>query len=410
MSDEGQPARIAQRHRRPQEEKSGGKQPLHVCHVQLAHYGGQSVRAFQEYPRSLAQQGIIVTVIAAKRPSEPTYEVDDAGVEVYRIPVRTIRKLTIDPLWFAVRALRILHQIRSQLDVIHCYTSWEMAVIGTYARLMSIPSCFDIRSGAVSGGVWYRLGAWIQRLVATLFDTCIVISEPLGRMYFGSSKKKYSVVRIGTDVETFTPATDEEQGRLRRNHGLSPDAPVVVYTGLMRKSKGAGTVTDIAIRACRNHDTVRFLLVGGGGDLEECRDRVRAVDVSDRIQFTGEVPPDDVPKYLKMADIGLSYVPKNDLYDPQPPLKTAEYLACALPTVATDTTGQRIYIRDQENGLLVEDRVGPIVRCLLDLVEDPDARRRLADRSRSSILSFQWNRIVRRDLIPVYNQLVRDGG
>jgi glycosyltransferase involved in cell wall biosynthesis len=174
----------------------------------------------------------------------------------------------------------------------------------------------------------------------------------------------------------------------------------------MRESKGAREVTGIAIRACQRSNDLHFLIVGGGDDLEKQKRRVQQTAFAERVHFTGQVDPDEVPYYLGAADLALSYVPQNDLYDPQPPLKTAEYLACELPVVATDTQGQRIYLKHGDNGWLYEDDLDVLSDGIVELMGRPEIKNRIRTRARSSIQSFSWDKIVRQQLIRVYRKTI----
>jgi glycosyltransferase involved in cell wall biosynthesis len=372
----------------------------------MTYYGNPQQRAFREYTQQLAKSGHPVTVIAAGRPEDPFREVDEACVEIFRIPVSSIRKWSLEPISFALRTIQILRRLKDRIDIVHCYTSWEMALVGLYCRAMGIRSCYDIRSGPMTGGWRYSLGAQLQKVIAAIFGICIVISDPLGRTLFESSRASYEVVPIGTDLEKFQPTSSGQKVEVREMLELSESSPLVVYSGIIRNSKGAREVTEVAIETCRRDENTHFLIIGGGKDLEEQKRKVQKMEFTDRICFTGEVPPNQVPYFLGAADIALSYVPNNSQYAPQPPLKTAEYLACELPVVATDTPGQRIYLEHGENGWLVEDDIQVLTDSIVKLLEAPEAMKQFRTSARKSVQSFNWKKIVSEELVPVYRKMV----
>lgn len=375
-----------------------------VCHVQMAYYGNPQQRAFREYTQHLAKAGHEVAVIAAGRRGDPVHEYDAAGVEIFRIPVRSISKRSPEPIMFAIRAIQVLSHIKYRVDVVHCYTSWEMALVGLYCRTAGLSSCYDIRSGAISGGMWYRIGAILQKTIARLFDTTIVISEALGEQLF--ENYEYEVVPIGTDLSAFTPVDRDLRHQMRRDLGIGLSSRLGVYCGLMRNSKGAKTVTDIAMRVCAQDEEAEFLIVGGGEDLRENVERISACATASRIHFTGQVEPDQVPKHIGIADVALSYVPDIPLYAPQPPLKTAEYLACEVPVIGTDTPGQQIFIRSGWNGILVEDNEKLIAEAMVNLLKDVRQQDKLKSNSRSSVQHFDWEYIIVNHLTNVYSRIL----
>ena len=69
------------------------------------------------------------------------------------------------------------------------------------------------------------------------------------------------------------------------------------------------------------------------------------------------VPPPDVPRYLKAADLAVSFIKPSFSKQASSPTKIAEYLACGLPVVCNAGVGDL-------DSLIDEDRVGVIVRDL----------------------------------------------
>jgi glycosyltransferase involved in cell wall biosynthesis len=375
----------------------------------MAYYGHPTQRAFNEYPKHLALLGHNVFVIAAQGQGELLSEKTKEGIEVRRIPVRNIKKLSLRPARFAVEAIRLIKSIdhHGPLDILHCYTSWEMGIIGLYFNQLQpnrFMTLYDIRSGALSGGRWYSAGRLVQQSVARIFDGVIVIDEALGRRFFPNRQLGYFVVPIGVDLSLFKPDPPAGQ-KVRKDLGIAPESVVAVYTGLIRNSRGARDLAEIAISSCEKAKWLEFMIVGGGPDFDEFRSEVSNSPVGRRIHTTGWVEHCSIPDYLNAADIGLSYVPKIPVFEPQPPLKTVEYLACGLPTIATDTQGHRTYIENGENGVIVSDNIQEISDTLVRISRKSALMSRLRRNTRDSIEPYSWDRIVQSALLPVYHNL-----
>ena len=58
------------------------------------------------------------------------------------------------------------------------------------------------------------------------------------------------------------------------------------------------------------------------------------------IFFLGKKDHKKIPDYINSSDIMVSYVPKLDYFEYQPPTKLIEYLACNKPVIATNTIAQ----------------------------------------------------------------------
>jgi glycosyltransferase involved in cell wall biosynthesis len=105
--------------------------------------------------------------------------------------------------------------------------------------------------------------------------------------------------------------------------------------------------------------------------------------------------------------VAISPIPKNDIYDIQPPLKTLEYLASGLPIVATDTVANQIFIKDGINGILVSDDEAGLLEGIDRLLSDEKLRSSLSSNAKISASSFDWELSVRNSLEPAYHDILK---
>jgi glycosyltransferase involved in cell wall biosynthesis len=123
--------------------------------------------------------------------------------------------------------------------------------------------------------------------------------------------------------------------------------------------------------------------------------------------FLGYVNYAEVPKFLSVADIAISYVPIIPAFDAQPPVKTVEYLACSLPVIATSTRGNKRFIVHEWNGLLTKDDPTSLSEAIIRLSEDAHLRETLSRRARSSVKNHDWKTIVHRRILPAYQKILQ---
>jgi len=150
---------------------------------------------------------------------------------------------------------------------------------------------------------------------------------------------------------------------------------------------------------------LHLVIVGDGTDLPRLRALADDMDITERVHFQGYVPYARMPAYMQAADIGLCYVPVTPWYDKAPVLKTMESMASGLPTIATATQGNRAYIKNEENGLLVEDSPDDLAAAIVRLCHCDALRHRCAENGRDSIRAYDWHRIVEDILLPTYIEL-----
>lgn len=187
------------------------------------------------------------------------------------------------------------------------------------------------------------------------------------------------------------------------NRSGSPahDGPVrLIYTGSLRSLRKVPTMIEAVLIA---GDTVPLHLdiYGDGEDLKAIEAMIRRHRAENWIELKPVVPRNQLLACLGFYDIGLSYVPKA-LYDPAPPLKTMEYLASGLSVVATDTRGNKLLIDHGQNGILTPEDPPAFAAGILLAADNPQLRRKFAKAARPSVAQYDWDIIVEKQLMPVY--------
>jgi glycosyltransferase involved in cell wall biosynthesis len=133
-----------------------------------------------------------------------------------------------------------------------------------------------------------------------------------------------------------------------------PPPFTVTYAGHLYPWKGV----DVLLSALAELPHVQARIVGGQpGETDHVRlDRVaRDKGVSDRVTFTGWLPPASVAAELARAHaLVLPNTPTLTSERYTSPLKLFEYLAAGRPIVASDLPALREVLRQDDNALLVE--------------------------------------------------------
>jgi glycosyltransferase involved in cell wall biosynthesis len=233
------------------------------------------------------------------------------------------------------------------------------------------------------------------RRVSHVVATCTDEVFELRRM--GLPGDRASIVPCGVDTAVFTP------------HGpVAPrsDRPRLLVLGRLVERKGQ----DDAIRALAAVPDAELVVVGGppAGELDRdpevrrLRSVAAAAGVADRLVFTGSVPRDDVPGWVRSADVVLA-VPWYEPFGITP----LEAMACGRPVVATAVGGLVDSVADGVTGVLVPPRdPDALGRALAALLADGSRRaaygaagvRRARDR-------YRWSRVAA-DTDAVYRQVL----
>jgi glycosyltransferase involved in cell wall biosynthesis len=233
------------------------------------------------------------------------------------------------------------------------------------------------------------------RTVAHVVATCSDEVFELRRL--GLARDRASIVPCGVDTSVFTP----------RGPGAPRSArPRLLVLGRLVERKGH----EDAVRALAHVTDAELVVVGGPPTAELDGDpfvgRLRAVaaelGVADRLVFTGSVARDDVPAWIRSADVVLA-VPWYEPFGITP----LEAMACGRPLVASAVGGLVDSVAEGVTGDLVPardpERLGEVVGALLA----DDARREAygaagVERARTR---YRWSRVVA-DTEAVYRQVL----
>jgi len=231
------------------------------------------------------------------------------------------------------------------------------------------------------------------------WELILVPEMKIGRLIL-NWEKKIMEVPLGANFKLFKPGKEYE---LRVKHNLV-DKEVLIYSGAIYPQRKLDTILkslECLIYLEKNKD-ICLLVVGDGPDRRRLEKMAKNLGISDKVIFTGFKNYREVPRYLRVADIGISFVPKNETFEYQPPLKTIEYMASGLPTIATSTYGNQRFIIHKKNGVLSDDTAESISFWISTLINDSNLKRKIKKMSRKSVLKYDWFNITKRRLIPAY--------
>jgi len=380
---------------------------LKICHICLAYYPGMGNTDIYEYSRYLAEFGVDILAIVAGRKKEKKEEIIN-GVKVHRIPFESVKKKTSNSFKFALYASRLFNKLskKENFDIVHIYASMGVFLIKLLARNNKSKWIYDIRSGAISGGVMSFIGTNLLKFESSFFDATIVLDKELKKSIFGdNNSKNIYVVPLGANFEIFYPSKNRQ---IRTKYGVSDTDLLVIHVGSMHPTRNLHQVIEGFKKALTTTSNLKLMFVGSGDDCYRLKKLTKDLKIENKVIFTGLIEYNLIPNYLNTADIGISYVPITPEFNVQPPLKTVEYLACGLPTIATDTIGNRRFIKNEVNGILIEDTPDAVSYSILRLAKDNALRNKLRKNSRKSIMQYDWKNIVENMLMPVYKNLLYD--
>ncbi len=344
------------------------------------------------YLRELAAKGRRISLLTFDRTRADAGEWRERlrrdGIDWHTLPYhKSVPAKLYDIARGALRAAGIAR--REKLEIFHG-RSHVGTLIGALARMMAGGKLvFDIRGLLAeeyvdsgnwrAGGLLYRLTKTAERWLLRRADGFVVLTEKARQMLCSGgrfSRRPVEVIPTCVDVERFASVAREPHDRL-----------VYTYIGSLG---GYYLVRETAelLEVARERDPRAYALILThtspaeiSAELERrgfTRDDYRVIDA----------PPEDVPRHLAGADVGLSLIRSSVARQASSPTKFAEYLAAGLPVITSANVGDLdAHIATRRVGALVHrydrDAYAAAIREIEELQRDPGLRDRCRDAART---------------------------
>ena len=319
-----------------------------------------------------------------------------------------------DPLW--TKAIDRFVREHS-IDVLHV-NDLPLLKEGILAgKRLGLPVVADLHENYPAGlQVWYtnRLkkatiyehGRWAryEREALRAVDAIVVvIEEARDRLVqLGISAEKISVVPNTVPVQSGEIPIDS--GIVERYR----DRFVVSYIGGFAPHRGLDTVIR-ALPLAREHvPNLKLVLVGGGneGYRKRLENLARELRCDDLVELTGWKPQESIWSYIEASAVCLVPHARNPHTDTTIPNKIFQYMLRGRPVIVSDCPPLARIARDTGGGLIFRwDDPASLAGRIVELYRGEDARRRMAEAGRASVLDrYTWEK-TSEPLIELYRRL-----
>jgi glycosyltransferase involved in cell wall biosynthesis len=120
---------------------------------------------------------------------------------------------------------------------------------------------------------------------------------------------------------------------------LKDDDRVLVYMGSFFYFSGLSDALIEFAEASKSSPNLKFLLIGGGEQDSDLKQKVHRLGISEKVVFTGFVSYEELPRYLKIADVAVNTLEPTLVANVAFPNKVLQYMAAGLPVVSTKLDG-----------------------------------------------------------------------
>jgi glycosyltransferase involved in cell wall biosynthesis len=193
------------------------------------------------------------------------------------------------------------------------------------------------------------------------------------------------VVPNGVDLQPFaSPIEPIERSEL----GYGPDEVLLIYVGRLGPEKNLPFLLRAVAGTAQAYPNVRLVIVGGGPEEDNLKDRVQLMGLQDQVNFVGRIDYKVVPRYLTMADAFVS-ASVTEVH----PLSIIEAMAAGLPVLGTNSPGVGDTVQDWETGFLVDqDDLSGFTAKMVRMVVDAEERRAMGVRAQEASKDYSIER------------------
>jgi glycosyltransferase involved in cell wall biosynthesis len=286
---------------------------------------------------------------------------------------------------------------RENVIVLHARNHVPALMSALAKRIKDAHLVFDIRGFMpeeyTDAGVWpkngylYRGLKRVERYLFKVSDAFVVLTKAARDLVFpGCSDtdklgRPIEVIPCCVDFERFDAVENGSRESLRAELNLV-GRRVIVYLG----SFGGWYMTDEMtefLAVAHKQDPGTFSMILTQSPRQIVIDRMRDLGINHEDFFVAKVTPEEVPRYLRAADIAISFIKPCYSKQSSSPTKIAEYLASGLPVVCNTGVGDLDELIDENFvGVLIRDFSSDAYLQTLREIDDMRRDKTLAERLR----------------------------
>ncbi|MBP1860670.1 glycosyltransferase family 4 protein [Rhizobium herbae] len=283
--------------------------------------------------------------------------------------------ILLSPVYlFSFLARMALLKVLGRIDVLHINLSSHGStkrkiIVARWARLLGIPYVIHLH-GSRFRQFWNESAPGVASAITQMFASAsrIVVLGNVWKSFVAEkvpgASARIVIIPNATPTPRLSPVEDEA-GHLR-----------ILFLGRVGPRKGVPQLVE-ALSMLPKDGSWRAT-IAGDGDVEETRQEIERLGLTDRVALPGWVGPDEVAELLSGSDVLV--LPS---FDENLPMSVIEGMAAGLAIIATPVGAVEDIIIDGETGLLVpvgdSNAIAASIQFLLD---QPQARKALGKEAR----------------------------
>jgi len=367
-------------------------------------YTSGVVRSIQTFSEELTRNGHEVFIFA------PSYRDCSQENRVFRfssIPSPTNRDFSL-AMPFSIKLKPTIKKLN--LDLIHVHSPFLLGRLGArYARRLGIPLVFTFHTLYEQYVHYIPFAQTLtkelaQRISRGFSNQCDLVIVPTAAIedYLRKIGVNASICVVPTGIKVAEYQIGDRNW-LRHRFNLPTGEKVLIFVGRMGKEKNINFLMECFEIINRKVRNTRLVLVGGGPEEENLKNKANELGIAEQVTFTGTLPPSDVVNCYAGADIFVF----SSVTETQG-IVIGEAKAAGLPVVAVAAFGVSEMVDDGIDGFLTELEPSQFIEKIILLLENDDLRQEMSLNARKNAEKLSTANCTAK-LISCYRQVIERG-
>lgn len=351
--------------------------------------GGIQTLSFNLAKR-LVKRGYKVDVFTSTAGSSKGEEWVD-GIHVKRF---RIQNLMVSRPWCITLGM-MARPIWKEFDLVHSFSfeSFQSLFAAVIRRVTGLP--LVMTDGNPPGYSMYEdtVGSWVIASADKIIAEC----EQGRRHLLGVAPvNKITTIPCGIDSTRFRSISDDSM--FRRQYGLTDSDRIILCVGSLSHQKGTGDLIATMPTVLKRIPNAKLVVVGGGSELPQLRDRASDMGVFRSVKFLGPLHGQGLLSAYAAADV-FALPSHFESFG----IVLLEAAASGLPIVSTGVGVAEELVVNGGNGFTLQS-VGDEFALRIVTVLSSSRFRENAERLRTNVLvNFDWEKVTD-SLVKVYEE------
>lgn len=322
------------------------------------------------------------------------------NINVYRVGfgLPLIDKLLL-PFWGAIETIKLNNKnnYSSYWCMMVTFASGAAYLANIFSK-NKVPIVLTLQEGDSENHLeygWFGLLGLSWRLALKQSSEVTAISTYLGeRAKKLGYDKEVKIIPNGVDTSSYSQIfSDQELMGIYESIGENENVVILMSTSRLVKKNGL----DLVIEAMKElPENFHFFNFGSGQEKSRLTKLALSLGVSHRVHLQEYIDHDELPKYLKIANIFVRPSRSEGMGN-----SFIEAMAARVPVIATPVGGILDFLKDGETGLFCEvDNPKSIADKVMQYINNPDLTSKIKENAYKMVVErYDWNLVAKQTKI-----------